>query len=65
MRKNRIKTIVQAKRSKKPVSIKAVQEVASTIKHYSADEALFITNNRFTENAFDLAGSNKVELWEI
>ena len=29
-----------------------------------ANEAIVITNNRFTENAFDLADSNKVELWE-
>lgn len=64
LRRNGIKTIVQAKRSKKPVSIKPVQEVASAIKHYSADEAIVITNNRFTENAFDLADSNRVELWE-
>jgi len=64
LRKNGIKTIVQAKRSKKPVSIKAVQEVASAIKHYMADEAIVITNNKFTENAFDLADSNGVELWE-
>lgn len=63
LRKNRVKTIVQAKRSNKPVSIKAVQEVASAIKHYMADEAIVITNNRFTENAFDLADSNGVELW--
>lgn len=64
LRNNGVKTIVQAKRSKKPVSIKAVQEVASAIKHYMADEAIVITNNRFTENAFDLADSNGVELWE-
>lgn len=46
------------------MSIKAVQEVASAIKHYSVDEAIVITNNSFTENAFDLADSNRVELWE-
>lgn len=57
-------TIVQAKRSKKPVSIKAVQEVASVIKHYRANKAVVITNNRFTKNAFELADSHKVELWE-
>lgn len=62
LRKNGVTTIIQAKRSSKPVGIKAVQEVASAIKHYNADEAIVITNNRFTENAFDLADSNKVEL---
>lgn len=64
LRMDGIITVVQAKRSKKPVSIKAVQEVASAVKHYSANEAIVITNNTFTKNAFDLAASNKVELWE-
>ncbi len=64
LRENGAITIIQAKRSQKPVSIKAVQEIASAIKHYNADKAIVITNNRFTQNAFDLAKSNKVELWQ-
>lgn len=64
LRKNGIKTIVQAKRSKTPVSVRAVQEIVGAIKYYKADKALVITNNRFTENACNLARYNKVELWD-
>jgi len=62
--KERSKTVVQAKRSKNPVGIKAVQEVAGAVRHYSANKGIVITNNRFTENACKLAKSNKVELWD-
>ncbi|WP_066378063.1 restriction endonuclease [Anabaena sp. CA = ATCC 33047] len=62
--KNNVKTIIQAKRSKKPIGIKAVQEVASAVKHYQANKAIVITNNKFTENAYNLARSNEVELWD-
>lgn len=62
--KDTIKIVVQAKRYKKPVSVKAVQEIASAVKHYNADKARVITNNRFTENAYNLARSNSVELWD-
>jgi restriction system protein len=55
---------VQAKRYKNPVSVKAVQEIASAVKYYNADKAMVITNNRFTENAYHLAHSNSVELWD-
>ena len=58
------KTVVQAKRSKNPVGIKAVQEVAGAVRHYKGNKARVITNNRFTENAYNLAKSNDVELWD-
>ena len=58
------KTVVQAKRSKNPVGIKAVQEVAGAVRHYKGNKCLVITNNRFTENACKLAKSNEVELWD-
>ncbi|XZN91642.1 MAG: restriction endonuclease [Microcoleus sp.] len=58
------KTVVQAKRSKNPVGIKAVQEVAGAVRHYKGNKARVITNNRFTENACKLAKSNDVELWD-
>jgi restriction system protein len=58
------KTVVQAKRSKNPVGIKAVQEVAGAVRHYKGNKARVITNNRFTENAYNLADSNEVELWD-
>jgi HJR/Mrr/RecB family endonuclease len=58
------KTVVQAKRSKNPVGIKAVQEVAGAVRHYKGNKGLVITNNRFTENAYNLAESNELELWD-
>ncbi|MEK0179738.1 restriction endonuclease [Microcoleus anatoxicus] len=58
------KTVAQAKRSKNPVGIKAVQEVAGAVRHYKANKARVITNNRFTKNAYNLAKSNNVELWD-
>lgn len=58
------KTIIQAKRYKNPVGVKAIQEVASAVKHYKANKGIVITNNRFTENAYNLARSNEVELWD-
>ena len=56
--------MVQAKRSKNPVGIKAVQEVAGAVRHYKGNKGRVITNNRFTENAYKLAKSNEVELWD-
>ncbi len=58
------KTVVQAKRSKNTVGIKAVQEVAGAVRHYNGNKGRVITNNRFTENACNLAKSNDVELWD-
>lgn len=62
--KDGLKTVVQAKRKKNPVGINAVQEVVSAIRHYKADKAMVITNNYFTTNAYNLARSNEIELWD-
>ena len=62
--KDGLKTVVQAKRSKNSVGIKAVQEVAGAVRHYKGNKGRVITNNRFTENACKLADSNEVELWD-
>ncbi|ALC92668.1 restriction endonuclease [Bacillus sp. FJAT-18017] len=56
------KIIVQAKRYKKNVGVKAVQEIASAKSHYKADECWVITNSFFTEQARKLAKSNQVRL---
>ncbi|MBW8351673.1 restriction endonuclease [Bacillus sp. IITD106] len=53
---------VQAKRYKKNVVLKAVQEIASAKSHYNADECWVITNSFFTEQAKKLAKSNQVRL---
>lgn len=57
-----IKIIVQAKRYKKNVGVKAVQEIASARSHYRADDCWVITNSFFTEQAKKLASSNQVRL---
>ena len=56
---------IQCKRYKKPVGVKAVQEVISAMKHYDCEEAIVITNNYFTRQAEILAEDNEVvALWD-
>lgn len=64
LRKDGLKIVVQAKRWKKTVSVKAVQEAAAAVRYYSADQGIVITNNTFTRNAYNLARSNDIELWD-
>lgn len=54
--------VVQAKRYKKNVGLKAVQEVQSAKAHYRANEAWVITNSHYTDQARKLARSNGVRL---
>ncbi|HEY1512847.1 MAG TPA: restriction endonuclease [Gaiellaceae bacterium] len=56
--------VVQAKRWRKNVGIKAVQEAAAARMHYQADDAMVVTNSYFTTQAQKLARSNHVELWD-
>ena len=56
--------VVQVKRYKKKVGLKAVQEIASAKSYYKADECWVITNNYFTTPAINLAKSNSVELFD-
>lgn len=56
------KIVVQAKRYKRKVGIKAVQEIVSAKNYYNADECWVITNNYFTIPAVNLADSNHVVL---
>ncbi|WP_234400724.1 restriction endonuclease [Virgibacillus senegalensis] len=58
------KIVVQAKRYKKNVGVKAVQEIVSAKTYYRADECWVITNSFFTANAKKLAASNQVRLVE-
>lgn len=54
--------VVQVKRYKKKVGLKAVQEIVSAKDHYNADDCWVITNNYFTDLAVDLAKENNVVL---
>ncbi|MGM0923440.1 MAG: restriction endonuclease [Bacillota bacterium] len=56
--------VVQAKRYKNKVGIKAVQEINSARDYYSAQEAWVITNNFFTSPAIKLSSSTNVKLIE-
>lgn len=59
---NDSKIVVQAKRYKKNVGVKAIQEVVSAKSYYSANECWVVTNSNFTEPAKKLAASNQVKL---
>lgn len=61
--KDGIKTVVQAKRYKTKVGVKAIQEAVAAKGHYGCDAAMVVTNSYFTDQAKKLAASNNVELW--
>ena len=62
LRKNGEVTVVQAKRYKSSVGIKAVQEVIGAKAYYKAHKCVVATNSYFTKSAIDLAEANCVEL---
>ena len=55
--------IIQCKRFKSKVNLKAVQEVVGALGHYSGDIGIVITNNLFLNSAITLAKSHDIELW--
>lgn len=55
IKKNGVKTAVQAKRYQNIVGIKAVQEVASGKSYYDCDDAIVVTNSHFSKAAKELA----------
>jgi restriction system protein len=62
--KDGTKTVIQAKRHKGKVGIKAVQEAVASKGHYGCEEAMVVTNSSFTSQAKRLASSNGVALWD-
>lgn len=60
--KENIRTAVQAKCWKTPITVKAIQEINTAKAHYNATEAMAITNSHFTSNAKTLANENHVQL---
>lgn len=56
-------TVVQAKRYKGRVGVKAVQEVCAAKGKYRCSKAMVITNSTYTRAAEELAYANGVELW--
>ena len=61
--KNGYKTVVQAKRYKNKVGVKAVQEVCAARGKYDCQNALVVTNSYYTKPAIELARANNVQLW--
>jgi restriction system protein len=59
-----VKTVIQAKRYKGNVGIKAVQEAVASKGYYNCEKAMVVTNSYFTNQARTLASRNKVELWD-
>ena len=63
VRKNGIKTVIQAKRYKNKVGVKAIQEAVAAKGYYQCDEAMVVTNSFYTKQAQILAQANGVKLW--
>ncbi|MGE5371702.1 MAG: restriction endonuclease [Solirubrobacterales bacterium] len=61
--KNGVKTVIQAKRYKNKVGIKAVQEAVAAKGKYGCTKAMVVTNSFYTNQAIELAKANAVELW--
>lgn len=64
VKKDGIKTVIQAKRYKNKVNIKAIQEAVAAMGHYQCEKAMVVTNSFYTKQAVELARSNRVELWD-
>nr|WP_283775730.1 restriction endonuclease [Bacillus altitudinis] len=62
IKKSGTKIVVQAKRQKAKVGIKAIQEIVAAKNHYKAEESWVITNNFYTKAARELAETNDVKL---
>lgn len=56
--------VIQAKRWKGKVGVKAIQEATAAKGYYGCREAVVVTNSYYTEQAKQLARSNNIELWD-
>ena len=63
LRKKGIKTVIQTKRWKNKVGVKAVQETIAAKQYYKAERGMVITNSFFTKNSINLAKSTGIVLW--
>lgn len=61
--KDGVKTIIQAKRFKGKVNVKAVQEAVAAKGYYGCSKAMVVTNSYYTKPAIELAKANNVQLW--
>jgi restriction system protein len=63
LEKDGARTVVQAKRWKKNVGVKAIQEAVAAKPMYRCNYSMVVTNRYFTEQARRLAKANGVRLW--
>jgi restriction system protein len=63
-RKDGVRTVVQAKRYRGKVGVKAIQEAVAAKGYYRCAEAMVVTNSTFTNQAVALAKANGVTLWD-
>ena len=57
--------VIQAKRSSKPVSNRAVQEVLGAMAYYGCSSGIVVTNGEFTASALSLAAKDKrLAMWD-
>ena len=59
-----VRTVVQAKRSKKTIGIGAVQEAYTAMGYRGTDKAMVIISSTFSTPAKDVADKVNVELWD-
>jgi len=62
--KDGVRTAVQAKRFRRKVGVRAVQEAVAAKAQYGCDKAMVVTNAFYTQQALRLARANKVKLWD-
>lgn len=60
---NGLRTVIQAKRFKNKVGVKAIQEAVAAKGYYDCPHAMAVTNSYYTKQAKELAKANKVTLW--
>lgn len=64
VRKEGVKTVIQAKRHKSRVGVKAIGEVLRAKGNYGCSSAMLITNSSFTRQAEEEARTHGIELWD-
>lgn len=64
MRRGGERIVIQAKRYKESVGIKAVQEILGALQYYKADKGYVVTNSKsYTKSAIELAYNTNIVLW--
>lgn len=63
-RKDGVRTVIQAKRYKSKVGVKAIQEAVAAKGYYDCAAAMVVTNSTYNKQAEELARVNGVILWD-